>query len=225
MPRIPKLLDLFACAGGASMGYHMAGFDVTGVDIEPRASYPFEHIAADALTVDLSGYDAYAASPPCQGYGRMRHREDASGYPLLIASIRERLESTGKPFVIENVEDAAWDMKAPVRLCGSSFGLRVRRHRLFETNFPLTAPPCEHGWQDRYKPYKLYVGKSRTNGLGYRESGIQPVYGGNHNVGGKSPFYKSVAMGIDWMPEEDLNEAIPPAYTRHIGAQLMQYLS
>lgn len=220
----PKLLDLFACAGGASMGYHMAGFDVTGVDIVDHPSYPFERIVSDALTVDLSGYDAYAASPPCQGYGRMRHRQDASGYPLLISAIRDRLDATGKPYVIENVEDAAWDMKNPTRLCGSAFGLRVRRHRLFEANFPLDAPQCDHAWQDRHKPYRLYVGKSRTDGVGYRESGIQPVYGGNHNVGGKSHFMKSVAMGIDWMTEEELNESIPPAYTRFIGLTMMQHI-
>lgn len=222
--RKPKLLDLFSCAGGASMGYHMAGFNVTGVDIEEHPAYPFERIVSDALTVDLAGYDAYAASPPCQGYGRMRHREDASGYPLLIATIRERLESTGKPYIIENVEDAAWDMKSPIKLCGSSFGLRVRRHRLFESNVHLDAPECAHEWQNSHKPYRLYVGKMRTDGLGYRESGIQPVYGGNHNVGGKSHFMKSVAMGIDWMTEEELNEAIPPAYTKYLGEQLIKHV-
>lgn len=218
----PKLLDLFSGAGGAAMGYHQAGFDVTGVDIEHHPTHPFHLIVADALTVDLAGYDAYAASPPCQGYSRMRHRQDASEWPKLIEPIRERLAATGKPYILENVEDAEWAMRGPVRLCGSSFGLRVRRHRLFESNVPLTAPPCEHGWQDSHRPYRLYVGKSRTDGLGYRESGIQPVYGGNHNVGGKSVHFKSVAMGIDWMSEEDLNEAIPPAYTRHVGLDLMK---
>lgn len=203
------------------MGYHMAGFDVTCVDIEPHPSNPFPLVVADALTVDLGGYDAYAASPPCQGYGRLRHRQDASKWPLLIGPVRDRLLATGKPFAIENVEDAAWDMKDPVRLCGSSFGLRVRRHRLFETSFPVDAPGCDHAWQQRHKPYRLYVGRSRTGGKGYRESGIQQVYGGNHNVGGRSHYLKSVAMGIDWMSEEDLNEAIPPAYTLHIGRAMM----
>jgi DNA (cytosine-5)-methyltransferase 1 len=220
--REPKLLDLFCGAGGASMGFHMAGFKVDGVDAVDHPSYPFDMIVSDALTVDLDGYDAYAASPPCQGYGHFRHRWDASKWPLLIAPIRARLEATGKPFVIENVEDARWDMKNPTMLCGSSFGLRVRRHRLFETNFPLPNLACDHAWQDRHRPYRLYVGKSRLGGRGYRESGIQPVYGGNHNVGGRSPFFKSVAMGIDWMSQEDLNEAIPPAYTRYVGQHLMQ---
>lgn len=218
----PRVLFLCSGAGGGDMGLHMAGFDVTGSDIEDHPSYPFEMIVEDALTIDLEGYDAYAASPPCQGYSRMRHRQDASKWPLLIRPIRERLIATGKPFFFENVEDAAWDMKDPIRLCGSAFGLRIRRHRLIEANFPIFGvPECAHAWQDSHKPYRLYVGKSRTNGLGYRESGIQQVYGGNHNVGGRSHFYKSVAMGIDWMSEEDLNEAIPPAYTRFVGQHLM----
>jgi DNA (cytosine-5)-methyltransferase 1 len=217
----PKLLDLFSGAGGASMGYHMAGFDVTGADIEDHPSYPFRLVMQDALEADLSGYDAYAASPPCQGYSRTRHQSKSDSL-LLIGQVRDRFESTGKPYVIENVEDARWDMKSPVRLCGSSFGLRVRRHRLFEANFDLAGPDCDHGWQNSYKPYRIYVGKSRTGGVGYRESGVQPVYGGNHNVGGDSRFYKSVAMGIDWMSEEDLNEAIPPAYSAYVGRQLLR---
>jgi DNA (cytosine-5)-methyltransferase 1 len=206
------------------MGLHIAGWDVDGVDQKDHPTYPFQLTVADALTVDLGGVDAYLAGPPCQGYGRLRHRQDASKWPLLIDPVRERLEATGKPYVIENVEDAAWAMKNPVRLCGSSFGLRVRRHRLFEANFAIPELPCDHSWQDLHKPYKLYVGKERTNGLGYRHSGIQPVYGGNHNVGGSSHFLKSVAMGIDWMSEEDLNEAIPPVFGTHIGRAMLRAL-
>lgn len=221
----PKLLDLFCSEGGASMGYHMAGFDVTGVDIETKERYPFEMIVANALEVDLAGYDAYAASPPCQGYSQMKSRYDASKWPLLIAPVRERLEATGKPYVIENVEGARSEMLSPITLCGSSFGLRIRRHRLFETNFPLESLDCDHDWQARHKPYNLFVGKSRTGGLGYRPSGIVAVYGGSQLVGGKSHFYKSVAMGIDWMSEHGLNESIPPAYTRYIGERMMKELS
>jgi DNA (cytosine-5)-methyltransferase 1 len=221
----PRVLFLCSGAGGGDMGLHMAGFDVTGSDIEDHPDYPFELIVEDALTISLNGYDAYGASPPCQGYGRFRHRQDASRWPLLLGPIRERLAATGKPYFMENVEDAAWDMKNPIRLCGSAFGLRIRRHRLIEANFPIPdPPPCDHGWQDSHKPYRIYVGKSRLSGRGYRESGTQPVYGGNHNVGGRSHFHKSVAMGIDWMTESDLNEAIPPAYTRYIGQHLMTAL-
>lgn len=207
------------------MGYYIAGFDVTGVDLNPQPNYPFTFIQADALTVDLSGYDAIAMSPPCQGYSRLRHRQTAT-YPMLIAPTRERVigERPDVPYVIESVEDARPDLKGPVMLCGSSFGLRVRRHRLFETSFDASAPPCDHGWQNTHKPYRLYVGKKRTNGLGYRESGIVQVYGGNHLVGGKSLYHKSVAMGIDWMTEDELNESIPPAYTAYIGRSLMDVI-
>jgi DNA (cytosine-5)-methyltransferase 1 len=221
----PRLLDLFCGGGGASMGYRMAGWEVTGVDFDPQPNYPFKFIRADALTVPLDGYDAIVLSPPCQGYSRMAHRSGRA-YPMLIKPMRERLltEMPGTPYVIENVEDALPDLIDPVMFCGSSFGLRVRRHRLFETNFELFGPGCDHSWQDDYKPYRLYTGKSRTNGLGYRESGIQQVYGGNHNVGGRSHFLKSVAMGIDWMTETELNESIPPAYTRMIGRQLRELM-
>jgi DNA (cytosine-5)-methyltransferase 1 len=200
----------------------MAGFRVIGVDIADQPNYPFEFHRADALDFDISTADVVHASPPCQGYSRMRHRQDASKWPKLIPDFREKLKSSGVPYVIENVEDAASDMEDPVTLCGSSFGLRVRRHRLFESNLGLEAPPCDHSWQELHRPYRLYVGAARTNGLGYRESGIQQVYGGNHNVGGRSHFLKSVSMGIDWMDEGELNEAIPPAYALHIGRQIME---
>lgn len=206
------------------MGYWMAGFRVIGVDIDPQPEYPFEFHRGDALTYPLTGVSAVALSPPCQGYSRTRHRTGReSRWPKLIAPMRERLmsETPNTPYVLENVEDALPHMINPKRLCGSSFGLRVRRHRYFETNWDYEAPPCMHEWQDDHKPYRLYVGKSRTDGRGYRESGIQQVYGGNHNVGGRSTFLKSVAMGIDWMSEQSLNESIPPAYTLHIGRQLM----
>jgi len=204
------------------MGYYMAGWDVTGVDLNPQPNYPFRFIQADALTFPLGGYDAIHLSPPCQGYGSLRHRAGGKTYPLLIAPMRERLlrEVIDTPYVLENVEAALPHMIDPVMLCGSSFGLRVRRHRYFETNWGLDTPVCDHGWQDDYKPYRLYVGKSRTNGLGYRESGIQPVHGGCHNIGGRSHFLKSVAMGIDWMTETELNESIPPAYTDLIGTRM-----
>jgi len=209
------------------MGYHMAGWDVTGVDLAPQPNYPFRFVQADALTFPLDGYDAVHLSPPCQGYGRLRHRSGGKVYPRLIAPMRERLfrEAPDMPYVMENVEDALPHLISPVMLCGSSFGLRVRRHRYFETNWKLVPVGCDHGWQDRHKPYRLYVGKARTNGLGYRESGIQQVFGGNHNVGGRSHFFKSVAMGIDWMTETELNESIPPAYTALVGTQLMELVS
>lgn len=102
MGQRPRLLDLFCKAGGAGMGYHLAGFEVVGVDIEPQPHYPFPFIQADALTFPLQGYDSYHASPVCKGYSITRHLQ-GKDHPLQIAAMRQRLQSTGKPWVIENV--------------------------------------------------------------------------------------------------------------------------
>lgn len=118
-----RALDLFCCAGGASMGLHNAGFEVVGVDIVARKRYPFEFHQADALTFPLDGFDFIWASPPCQGYTSMRHAPGARGAPLLIDAVRDRLAATRVPWVIENVEEAKWAMRNPATLCGSSFGL------------------------------------------------------------------------------------------------------
>jgi DNA (cytosine-5)-methyltransferase 1 len=219
-----RLLDLFCGAGGAAMGYHMAGWEVVGVDIAPQPNFPFEFHQADALTYPLEGFDAIHASPPCQGYTRLRKRWPDAGHPLLIAPMRERLKSNGRPYVMENVEDARPFMEEPILLCGSTFGLRVQRHRLFEMSDPINGLDCDHDWQNRHKPYRQYVGKERTNGLGYRESGVIPVYGGGNVVGGNGHFYRSVAMGIDWMTTPELNESIPPAFTRHVGRAMTHSL-
>lgn len=203
------------------MGYHMAGFDVVGVDTEPQPNYPFKFIQADALTVDLDGYDAYSASPPCQGYSITRFTSGRTD-PHLIAPTRERLEATGKPYTIENVEQAKWDMRDPITLCGSSFGLRVRRHRLFECNFAATSPACEHEWQDAHKPYMKHLTAARG---GYHPTGVVPVYGANQLRGGRELHFKAIAMGIDWMTTHELNNAIPPVMTRHLGKELRKALS
>lgn len=220
----PRVLDLFCCAGGAAMGYHTAGFEVVGVDINPQPNYPFTFIQADVMTEfepsDAKGFDIVRASPPCQGYTSLNDLNGAT-HPLLIEPVREMLIATGKPYEIENVENAYWDMKSPIMLCGSSFGIRVRRHRLFEASFPIEEPPCEHAWQNSHKPYRLHISESRGD---VRHSGVVPVYGGNQFVGGQSRFYKSVAMGIDWMTEAEVNEAIPPAFTRHVAKNFLRYL-
>jgi DNA (cytosine-5)-methyltransferase 1 len=118
----------------------MAGFDVVGVDIEPQPRYPFEFVQADALEVSLAGFDAIHASPPCQDYSVTASLHTAE-YPRLIGPVRERLTTAGVPFVIENVAGARRDMRNPVQLCGSSFRLGVRRHRLFETSVPVVFVP------------------------------------------------------------------------------------
>lgn len=211
----PRLLDLFSCAGGAAMGYHRAGFEVVGVDIEPQPNYPFTHHVGDAIQfVREHGheYDAIHASPPCQTFTAYRRRGAGVGnaYSNLIPETREALIQSGLPYVIENVETARGDMVDPVRYCGSSFALDVRRHRLFESNFALLPPACDHSWQTpRFPP-----ATNRTNLRRTVEVGVWRI-----------PLaVQREAMGIDWMELRELSEAIPPAYTEHIGEQLMAHL-
>lgn len=209
-----RLLDLFCGAGGAGEGYHRAGFEVVGVDIEPQPHYPFEFHQADALGFPLDGFDAIHASPPCQFFSPLRAMHPTRDYPNLIAPTRELLRDSGLPYVIENVEKAplaiqpAFDGACGVILCGSMFGLGVergylRRHRIFESSFPIPQPSCSH----------------KRNAVG--------VYGHGGHSGKHRMLYAAearVAMGIDWMSHYEMTQAIPPAYTEHIGRYLMAEL-
>jgi DNA (cytosine-5)-methyltransferase 1 len=211
--RKPRALDLFCCAGGASMGLHRAGFEVVGVDIRPQPRYPFEFHQADALTFPLGGFDFIWASPPCQGYTAMRHAPGTLGAPLLIDAIRERLSQTSANWVIENVEDAAWAMRDPVMLCGSMFGLgaqgcRLQRHRLFEANFHIPAFECAH---DDRPVIGVYGGHARKRSAKHGGRGTKDTWVGGHKAAA------SEAMGIDWMTLAEISEAIPPAYSQHIA--------
>lgn len=208
----PRLLDLFCGAGGAAMGYARAGFEVVGVDIVDQPNYPFEFHQFDALghwALGLRRFDAIHASPPCQTFTAYRRKGHGvgDGYEDLIAETRARLHRTGWPYVIENVPGAP--LEDPIQLCGSSFGLDVRRHRLFETNWPVVAPPCNHLWQTpRFPP-----ATNRTNLRSTVEVGAW-----------RCQHLSPAAMGIHWMTNEEISEAIPPAYTEFIGHQLMGYL-
>src|SRR5690242_19044857 len=141
-----RALDLFCCAGGVTKGLQKAGFYVVGVDLNPQAAYcGDEFIHADALTVDLNGFDFIWASPPCQAYTGMQRintRAPNRDHPRLIGPIRDRLKASGTLYTIENVPGAP--LIDPVMLCGSMFGLKVRRHRFFESNFTMLAPKCQH---------------------------------------------------------------------------------
>lgn len=215
-----RLLDLCCGAGGASVGYARAGFDVTGVDVAFQSRYPFAFIHGDATTVDLDGFDAFHASPPCQRYS-CASPKDRERYPDLIAPLRERLQATGKPYVLENVIGAP--LIDPMMLCAASFGctamdedespLVLRRHRLFESNWPLVADRCRCG---RYEFGGFTLAGVYGNGGDNR-----PLRGAR---GGYTPnvHVRRVLMGIDWMSRDELSEAIPPAFTEHIGAQLLE---
>lgn len=215
----PRLLDLFCCAGGAGTGYFRAGFDVVGVDIAPHPRYPFPFYQADALAFLAAHgreYDAIHASPPCQKFSRVSGRSRkrmTRVYPDLIAPIRALLREIGKPYVIENVEGAP--LLTPVLLCGSMFLLDVRRHRLFESNVLLFAPSCNH-WSQRPRFRTL---DSRRRGQMAAVIGVH----GHINYAGEFPL-RCAAMGIDWMTNDELSQAIPPAYTEFIGRQLLGVL-
>jgi DNA (cytosine-5)-methyltransferase 1 len=214
----PRLLDLFCGAGGAAVGYHRAGFDVVGVDIKPQPHYPFEFHQADAMTWPLDGFDAIHASPPCQAYSVATARwgsDQVASHPALINAIRDRLESTTRPYVIENVETARWAMRSPIRLCGTSFGLVVgdrelRRHRLFElSGFSIVlVPPCAHGL--RLKTITVVGGAGGKSRRDTRDG--QPF---------ANTADRLAAMGTPWMNGREVVEAIPPAYTEWIGRQLL----
>jgi DNA (cytosine-5)-methyltransferase 1 len=202
-----RLLDLFCGAGGAAMGYFQAGFEVVGVDLYRQTHYPFPFVQADAFAFlaseDLSRYDVIHASPPCQRYSN-GNALSSTIHPKLVTPTRLALIETGKPYVVENVERAP--LVDPVVLCGSSFGLQaegfeIRRHRVFETTFPVAQPPCRH---------RLPAIPAFGHGPGanfYRLHGR-----------GISAAARKLAMGIDWMNRDELAEAIPPAFTAYVGA-------
>jgi DNA (cytosine-5)-methyltransferase 1 len=227
----PRALDLFCCAGGASMGLHRAGFDVVGVDIRPQPRYPFTFHQADALTFPLEGFDFIWASPPCQAFTAMRFMPDAKQHPNLIPETRARLIAAGVPYCIENVEGAPLGESGHlIMLCGTMFGLKtpdgraeLRRHRLFETSFSIPLrPPCRH----LATVLGIYGGHLRDR----CRTTIQVMGGGMRN-GGKARVRDSFtieearhAMGIDWMPMSALSQAIPPAYSEFIGRQILEQM-
>lgn len=215
-----RLLDLFCKAGGSSVGYARAGFDVEGVDIEAQKRYPFKFHQADALEYAAKHgheFDLIAASPPCQEYSVTKSLKTKT-YPDLVAPTRNLLREIGKPYVIENVPGAP--LINPLMLCGTMFGLGVWRHRLFEI-WPETIwfPPatCQHD------------GPVASPSHAKRNLGITCQPGFRHgyryiSVTGKQFLVADgrIAMGISWMTGRELAQAIPPAYTEWIGRQLIQ---
>lgn len=213
----PRLLDLFCGAGGCAMGYHRAGFEVVGVDVKPQPRYPFTFHQGDALEfLKKHGiyFDAIHASPPCQAYSAMKTNWNArKDHPDLLPETRAALKAVGVPYVIENVPGAPMDPL--VMLCGSSFGLGVaeyqlRRHRWFEISegIWMMSPPCQHDgpvigvYGDHGRDRRRTEGFGRYFTLDERKE----------------------AMGIDWMARNELDQAIPPAYTEYIGQHLIQAL-
>lgn len=219
----PLLLDAFCKAGGAGMGYHLAGFEVVGVDIEPQPHYPFEFIQADALEFIArygAEFDVIHTSPPCQVYSVTAPLSNGN-HPDLIEPTRSALLATGKPYVIENVPGAP--LINPLMLCGTMFGLRVIRHRLFECLPVIWWPPapCQHvGKSTGSAAYHRRMKTRGTKTASVREGfAFVTVCGNDYLVKeGKE------AMGIDWMTKSELSQAIPPAYTRWLGSRILELL-
>lgn len=222
--RVPNgytILDLCCKQGAASMGYYLAGFDVVGVDRDPQPRYPFPFIRADLRDLDpqwvAENFDAAAGSPPCWQFSDLKHRTGLE-YENFIPETRDLFEAAGLPYVIENVEGAP--LLTPLTLCGTMFdGLRVSRHRLFESNLLLTAPrPCppRHPLHFTHDKRKAHYGQ-----LDEWTAFVQVTGGGN-----SSKAAASHAMGgLHWMTKDGMNQAVPPAYTQWIGGQLANHLT
>lgn len=222
-----RLLDLFCGAGGATKGYQRVGFYVVGVDLHPQPNYCGDEFhQADALEVlrilvaggtwqgyRLEDFAVVHASPPCQGYGAATHKLVTRDAPRLIEPVRALLERGRVEYVIENVVGAP--LREPVTLCGSMFGLDVKRHRLFETTRFLMAPMCNHGaWTNRY-PTHARKDKAQT-------SPVVHVYGTGGGAGKDLDLWRRV-MDVPWMQTKaEIAESIPPAYTEFIGNQLTE---
>lgn len=210
----PRLLDAFCGAGGCSAGYDAAGFDVTGVDIKPQPRYPYRFIQGDALEyIAAHGreFDVIHASPPCQAYTSLGALHPEKEYPDLLAATRRALQATGRPWAIENVMGAP--VHSGIKLCGTMFGLRVYRHRWFETPFLIMQPP--------HPPHLVKAGGHKSQ----RQRKAHYLAGGFVTITGNVGSYCGPAMGIDWMTGEELSQAIPPAYTKLIGGHLMAALT
>ncbi len=213
LPDKPRLLDFHCKAGGATKGYQEAGFYVVGVDIEPQPHYcGDEFYQSDALTYPLDGFDAYHTSPKCERFSQCVHPGKSAKIlralnPDQITPMRERLISTGKPFVIENVPGAP--LQNYIKLDGTMFGLTTIKERWFECHgfeIPiLRTPPFNADGLVKAGKFAGIMRHGKNSGeLTRRE-------------------HLAVAYKIDWvMNREELREAIPPAYTEYIGKYLMK---
>jgi DNA (cytosine-5)-methyltransferase 1 len=205
-----RLLDLFCGVGGAAMGYHLAGFEVVGVDIKAQPYFPFEFVQADAISYPLDSFDVIHASPPCQAHTTLRHLHKDRQYPCLLETTRLKLQKSGKPYVIENVMGAP--LLNPIILCGSMFDLKVRRHRKFESNMPLCSLSCQHKQQGR--PIDV-------SGTGGRRVGKRLDGKGGDSNKPRNLREAQEAMGMPWANRYGISQAIPPAYTQFIGTQIL----
>jgi len=218
----PLLLDAFCCAGGASKGYHDAGFEVVGVDLVSQPNYPYEFVQGDAVKLlgdrgFMAQFDAAAGSPPCQGYSQMTRCRPglAAEYPRLLPAVKELCRAWGGPWIIENVEGSGLAHQCDllgthgIMLCPMMFGRELYRHRYFEASFPLEAPR-QHPRHD--KP---------ASKAGHWKPGTVISVAGNCAPIGLA----REVMGIDWTTRDELREAIPPYFTEYLGRILLEHMT
>lgn len=249
----PLLLDTFCGAGGCTKGYQRAGFFVVGVDIEPQKRYVGdEFYQGDALEFIREfghEFDVIHASPVCKGYSNITPKATKGDHPLQIPDVRAALKETGKLYVIENVAGAKRELVAPVMVCGAMLGLKVYRHRWFESNVMLfgtphyphrdNTPPAGHAMSRKgfvsvtsgglgiteeqlqdFQQYEAHPNAKRRSGVyGISDKGFVSVTGHFSGI-----QYCREAMGINWMVGDELAQAIPPAYTEYLGKQLMSII-
>lgn len=205
----PVCLDLFCGAGGAAMGYFRAGYYIIGVDNQAQPNYPFEFCQADFREIDIPEWVSIIhASPPCQAHSRLRYpatRKNTGDYPDYIPETRDVLVGSNIDYIIENVPDAP--LNHPFMLCGTMFGLGVRRHRLFESNIFILSPPHD----------KCPAWGKCTEATYHKEGDYLTVIGKHGHI-----EKAKKALGINWMKRDvELSQSIPPAYTEWIGKQIL----
>lgn len=241
----PRLADLCCKGGGAARGYDAAGFDVTGYDIVWQKNYPFHCWERDVLHLDPvemgEMYDAFHASPSCKGYTALRTAHNAKTHAREIPAFVDWLNATGKPWVLENVEEAAKEMHfmvlerkavSLIMLCGSQFNLgtqghRLERHRMFLANFPLLPPDdggpfgpgvCIH--DPNIPVVGVYGGHARNRSAKFGGRTTKDSWIGGH----RTAMAQALGLPVGAMTVEEMSEAIPPAYTSFVGAQLMKVI-
>lgn len=207
-----RLLDAFCCAGGATKGYQLAGFHVTGVDINPQPRYCGDEFhqgdAVEFIREHGHEFDFIHASPPCQAHSNAQ-KIQKNEHPELIEPTREALEASGRPWVIENVVGAP--LRSPVLLCGAMFGLRTYRHRLFEFSGHFQVPVPDH---------PEHVAKTTKMGRPVKDGEFMHIVGNFTGV----DLAREI-MDMPWANRRELAEAIPPAYTKYIGKYAMWFLN